>query len=1085
MKSLINICAVCLMLTAAAENLLELDFDALDATGKKAGFQAFKADAVEKNGKKAAELDTAKGHFVTAPVKITEAGTYTLSGVCSGDADALYAKITVEGRTVSRSVRQKYMQKKDDGDREFRLVFTDVPAGTGYLFISPRGKTGKLAVRGLCLTRKEVQPGTALREKTFPVPEVIDSDRERLEGVAELDLASGWVRRGREPRLEILPPSKQKPGVLEVRFDTSTGKLEKSQFPYNFRTGKLTCRLDREIALPPDAWNRYNQVSVLVRPNCLHDRSSLWFDVMGHFKSPGLQAAAPLQGGKWNRIAVSWSNLPPEEARKITGISLGFGSFGTPKGEERFTVYEFKDFRLERVVTGTENTWEVSREKIAVPQTGYAPGESKKALLSGDHPADDFSLVSDGKKVFFGKLALRQYTTGKFKIADFSAFHTPGTYRVVSGNLRSVPFVIGYDHLKDAAAKSRFFMSCMRMGTTTPIYPKHAHLADDARRSDTGEQVDVAGGWFDASDLCGFHSMAATSITRPLLWSLYRFNVPELESEALWGGKLLNKLYEEKTGLPFTVISHFSIYRQVKNINMKKPDPATKFIIANNGLWTMNKYYTDNIPGTGDERGIHFAKADGPCSPHDRLDFHYGITAAGNWLRLAAKDRASFERAVTQSRRHFERLEKSDAKSMKSDGIIPYDLKFTRMEMLRLENLLTLYLDTKEETLRKEASLLVKRLLAKQERKWWRTVEGGRFTGWFSSFRATEYDGPQNIANVLTLYAKTCASQEEYLKIRNAVRIYADGFLANPEARIRPWNMIYPMMNRRPFKNFSPKRIAECGKETLYANFRRRFLSDITGVFALDVLCAGEFLNDTALQNAASEVLRCNLGENQSARSLMVEVGTNFNRQLMSTHLGWIPGMMGNPDIADGVMKLPYNRNCGRYEIYTQAQGAYTAALTILSADALLCFEGEKEVQAADTLTGKVRKTSDGRLALPGGTVYRIKAGNGPEFELPVVSGQKRTVRVNKPFISKAEATGTKIRLELVNPLPADNRVRINAFAENARLGEMPELTLRAGEKRTVVIPAATVDKAVASAASLWLDGDFRGAASVMLRDLP
>jgi len=49
----------------------------------------------------------------------------------------------------------------------------------------------------------------------------------------------------------------------------------------------------------------------------------------------------------------------------------------------------------------------------------------------------------------------------------------------------------------------------------------------------------------------------------------------------------------------------------------------------------------------------------------------------------------------------------------------------------------------------------------------------------------------------------------------------------------------------------------------------------------------------------------------------------------------------------------------------------------------------------------------------------------------------------------------------------------------------VPEIALKAGEKRMVVIPAAAVDKALASAASFWLDGDFRGAASVMLRDLP
>ena len=1079
MRTVIRICTASLALTAAAGNLLPLKFDRLDASGKSAGFAVFKARAAERGGKKTVELDAAQGHFVTVPVRIAEPGRFVLTGLCSGDADTLYAKITVGGNVVSRSIRRKYMAKKADGSDSFSLTFDSVPAGDGYLFVAPRGgRTGKLILGKLMLRPEETPPPAALRETTFPVPEIIDSDSERIEAAAALDIASGWKKRVPEPRLEILPS--KDPGVLEVRFDTSCGKLETSLFPYNFRTGRLTCRLDREIPLPPETWTKYNQLSVLVRPDCPHDRSSLWFDVLGRFKRPGLQTAAPLRGGKWNKIAVNWSCLPPEEACKITGISLGFGSFGTPKGEDRFTNFDFKDFRLERVVTGTEDTWEVSSEKIALPQTGYAPGETKQALLSGTHPAEEFFLVAGNKKVFAGKLLPAAYPTGKFKIADFSAFRTPGTYRLVSGHLRSVPFAIGYDHLKNAAAKSRFFMSCMRMGTTTPIYPKHAHLADDARRSDTGEQIDVAGGWFDASDLCGFHAMAATSITRPLLATLCRFNVPELESEALWGGKLLNKIYEEKTGLPFTVISHFMVYRATKKVDMKNPDPTTKSIIAANGLWTMNKYYTDNIPGTGDERGIHFAKADGPCSPHDRLDFHYGVTAAGNWLRLAAKDRAAFERATARSLAHFRRLETADDEALKADGIIPFDRNFTRMEILRLENLLTLYLDTRDEAFRKKASSLVQRLLAKQERKWY-TTEKGRITGWFNTSRGTDYEGPQFAANVLALYAENCADKGEYLKTVNALRIYADAFLTNPEARIRPYNAIYPMINRRPFKQFSPRPVARRGKEVLYGNFRKRFLSEITGVFALDALFAGAFLNDHCLQNAASEVLRYNLGENQSARSLMADVGTNFNCQLMSTHLGWIPGMMGNPDIAEGVMKLPYNRNCGRYEIYTQAQGAYTAALTILSSCAILDFEGRKAVRATDTLTEKVHETDDGRLILPGGTVYKIRAGNGPEFELPVVSGQKRSVSLKQPFISKAEATSSEIRLELVNPLPADRKVRINAFAENMRLGETPEVALKAGEKRVVTLFTAPVDASCAAAAAFWLDNDFRAAKSVML----
>ena len=1084
MKTFLSIPAAVLLFTAcAAENLLKADFSKLDQAGKNAGFQTFRAQVETEKGKKFFSLDLSKNQFVTLPVKITAPGIYTFSGICSGDADSVYAKLTVNGKVVTRSIRQKYMKKTSAGDLRFSLELLGVPAGDGILFISPRGQSGKLSLKEIKLEQKKNQPPVKIIEKIHAVPQIIDSDSERIEKSAAMDITGGWeIRNPEDKRLQLLPADKVTPGVLEVIFDTHTGKLEKRHFPYNFRTGRLTCRLDRSIDLPPEVWTKYNQISVMVKPLCSHDRSHLWFDVLG---AVGHQSAVNMKGNQWNKISICWNNLSPERARKLTGISFGFGGFGTPIGEERYTRFLFKDFKLEKVVVGTETTWNVSPEKIVVPQTGFSPGENKQALFSASHKADDFALVSNGRKVFSGKLVTEKFLTGTFKIARFTEFTRPGTYRIISGNLRSVPFKIGYDHLKEAAAKSRYFMNCMRLGCTTPLFPKHAQLADDARRSDTGEQVDVSGGWCDAADLCGFHAMAATSITRPLARSLYRFNIPEMQSETYWGGKLLNKLFEPGTGLPYTVMNHFGIYRSVNNINRKNPDPKTLFIIKNNGEWTMNKYYTDGKPGTGDERGIHFAKTDGAVSPHDRQDFHYGITAASNWLHLASRKDKMFDKAVSFSRRHFERLEKSNDKQLKADGIIPYDRKFSRAQLLRLENHLALFIATGKEVHRKAAARLVTALLEKQERFWYKT-QNGQLTGWFNSYRprSTAYEGAGSYADVLSLYAENCALKEEYLKIHAALRIYADGYAANPEFRTRPYNMIYPVMYLRPIKHWGAKKIAVRGKHHLYGNFRRIFLSGATGTLALDLLCAGNFLRDLQCQYAASETLRFNLGENQSARSLMTEVGVNFNRQLMSTNLGWIPGMMGHPDITDGVAQLPYNRNCGRYEVYTQAQGVYTAALTVLSSNALLSFKGAKNVELKDCVTGKIHKSTNGRISVPGGTVYQVKAAGFPAFALPVISGEKReiTLKADLVFIEQIAAEKGNVKIVLLNPSKKAVTVRLNVFADNANVADIPAITLAANGKKIITLPVAPVNKELAAAAVFYVDNDFRNARSVLVK---
>ena len=1080
MKKHLSAFAVLLTLAAGAGELLQADFTRLDATGKKAGFQVFRAQTGNINGQNTIILNAAKGNFVTLPVTIPRSGILTFSGLCTGDGEELYAKVVIQKKSATGSLRKKYMQSQGKEGLFFKIDLKGVPAGEGYLFISVRGKTGQLELKKISLKLKKDQVPVKITEKIHPVPGVIDSDSERIIRSAALDLSRGWeIRHPGDKRLALLPENKVTPGVLEVIFDTHTGRLETKYFPFNFRTGRLTCRLDRLIDLPPETWTKYNQLSVMAKPLCSHDRSHLWFDVLG---VSGHQSAVPMKGNVWNKIAISWNNLSPEKARKITGISFGFGGFGTPLGEERYTRFLFKDFKLEQVAVGTENTWEVSPEKIVVPQTGFSPGEEKQALLSPSHKAEDFYLAANGKKVYTGRLVTETFATGSFKIARFSDFRTPGTYRLVSGNLRSVPFKIGYDHLKEAAAKSRNFMYSMRLGGTTPLFPKHAQLTDDARRSD-GKAVNVSGGWCDAADLCGFHSMAATSITRPLARSIYLFNIPEMKNEAFWGGKLLNKLFDEEYGLPYTVMSHFGAYRSAHPFDRKNPDPKTRDIIQNNGEWTMNKYFTDGKPGTGDERGVHLGKIDGIFSPHDRQDFHYGLTAAGSWIYLASGKSSAFSKAFAHSRKHFEKLEKTAPQELKSDGILPFERKFTRSEFFRLENAMVLYLVTGEQKYRVLAAALVKDLLAKQERFIY-TANKGRITGWFNAYRprSTYYEGPYYASSILSLYAKLMAQPEEYLQITAALRIYGDGCTANKDFRVRPYNMLYPILSLRPFKHWSPRVIGTRGKLQLYANFRKIFLSHATGAMALDNMAAAAFLNDVKLQYAASELLRYHLGENQSARSLMTDTGVNFNRQLMSTNFGWISGMMGNPDIQNGTAQLPYNRNCGRYEVYTQAQGGYTAALTVLSSPALLTFEGEKKITLTDTLTGKVHTADNGKFSLPGGTVYRVSAPGYPLFDLPVISGEKKTLKLDRsrPFIANFSKKGNGTAVTVINPSAKTTTVKLNVYAENADFSGT-SLTLAPGQSKEISLPCPRKNPAMAAAAVIYLDDHVKEARSLML----
>ena len=156
MKKFAAVFAGLVILSAVgAENLLKTDFKQLDASGKNAGFQIFRAEIKENSGSKSVVLDIAKKHFVTIPVVIESAGSYTFSGRCSGDADSIYAKLSVNGKIITASCRQKYMKKSGSGDMIFDLNLSGVPAGNGYLFISARGSSGTIELKNVELTFKK------------------------------------------------------------------------------------------------------------------------------------------------------------------------------------------------------------------------------------------------------------------------------------------------------------------------------------------------------------------------------------------------------------------------------------------------------------------------------------------------------------------------------------------------------------------------------------------------------------------------------------------------------------------------------------------------------------------------------------------------------------------------------------------------------------------------------------------------------------------------------------------------------------------------------------------------------------------
>ena len=922
----------------------------------------------------------------------------------------------------------------------------------------------------------------ALLVSAVAMAEMIHSDTERIIASEKIPFsvfkAEKWTTRF--PNM-IKVTSDAKKEVTVFHFNLDHGKVIRDKFPYVYGENPAISTVKVDLNLPPEKYVKYNQLSCLVYPD-VPDRASLWIEMGG--SGIWTQACRPMLPRKWNKISVTWSNHDsPEKMRKIKSFVISKQLTGRLPGDPEWANYYFKDFTLEKVVPGTENSWKPSEEKIIVPQTGFSPGYAKWAILSPDHKANDFEIIEakTGKTVYKGTLETEKFSLGEFKLAHFCKLRTPGTYRIKSGNLLSVPFEITFNHLKDLAEKNANFLFSMRSGMKTPAHP--ACFLEPVLRSDNKQPVDISGGWFDASDLRGYHSMAIKTIMRPLAVAC-GFNVPSAYDELLWGAKFMTKLYDPKTGLPFTVHSLYPL---------NNPDKELQKVFRGGHFIKVNNFWTDNLPDTGDERVVHVAQNGYICHP-DLQDSHWGMTAAGVHFYLAAqkKDKALAEKLLAQSKKHFLLMcYAGSAAELKKMGIGPYSPNTTLALGMRLENAVLYWKATGGTYYREMAFELAEELLKRQQKTLFKNKHG-YLCGLFCENRKKDlaHQTRDNMGiYALTLLAKEIPGTDLAFRIHAALRIYIDFHLKNHMTQALPYTVPFADFREKQRKDWFSVEIGKSldGKRKLYGEFNNYFLSGINGTIALQTHVLAAAFNDADLQELASAFLTFHTGNNPSGRSFIADVGTNFRRDIMSSFLGWIPGMMSNPDMRNyqGIPTLPYNRHHGANEIYTQTQAAYGATAAILNAPAKLTFqlknvpEGTKlfykpfgnEIKSIPVKNGK------NILELPGGIVYSFHFSKENSFRKAilrydenVISGEIRTVeidfqnflrivRIDSPMeIKQGEDEMIQVRVQYFGKVPT--KITLSARGENLKLSKSEiQKTLQPGKMESFQFWGQTLRK--------------------------
>lgn len=151
----------------------------------------------------------------------------------------------------------------------------------------------------------------------------------------------------------------------------------------------------------------------------------------------------------------------------------------------------------------------VEQADILVNQVGFLPGEKKTVTFRGDAIGSDFEVVdTDGNSVGSYKQSDAKDNSGTQESCsrgDFTDLKTAGTYQIKVGDELSAPFTIGDDALDELLKETTYLMHMQRCGVelTKEEGGDYAHAAchtEKAKVLDTGEMIDVTGGWHDAGD---------------------------------------------------------------------------------------------------------------------------------------------------------------------------------------------------------------------------------------------------------------------------------------------------------------------------------------------------------------------------------------------------------------------------------------------------------------------------------------------------------------------------------------------------------------------------------------------------------
>lgn len=282
-----------------------------------------------------------------------------------------------------------------------------------------------------------------------------------------------------------------------------------------------------------------------------------------------------------------------------------------------------------------------NQTNIALNQLGFFPDAPKVAIVSGKTTGRFLVQTTAGKVVFSGRLKASGNTDFagiKTALADFSAFHQTGTYRIaVAGLANSYSFSIKPNIYADAAKASIKAYYFMRASTALPEkyagkwhraagHPDTAvfvHPSAASANRPAGSKVSASRGWYDAGDYNKY--VVNSGISTGTLLSLYEDfpeymqsvqtnipesgnHVPDLLNEISWNLRWMLAMQDPADGGVYNKLTNASF----DAMEMPNEDKTPRYVVQKGTAATLDfaavtaqaarifKPFSAQLPGLAD-----------------------------------------------------------------------------------------------------------------------------------------------------------------------------------------------------------------------------------------------------------------------------------------------------------------------------------------------------------------------------------------------------------------------------------------------------------------------------------------------------